>query len=187
MTTGENNEQTVYIPLTRGKYAMVDGEDYARLAPYSWHAFHDKKDGRWLAARGERLRRDGRSITRNVWMHREILHAPEGVLVEHLNGDGLDNRKTNLQRSTRAERYAKRGKLNTNTSGYCGVTFYARTGRWRAQIRSEGTTVHLGYFATPEDAALAYDRRAREIFGEYAYQNFPDAAAPLDGTGTASR
>jgi len=153
VTTGENNEQTVYIPLTRGKYAVVDGEDYARLAPYSWHAFHDKKDGRWLAVRGERMRRNGRSITRTIWMHREILHAPEGVLVEHLNGDGMDNRKTNLQRSTRAERYAKRGKLNTNTSGYCGVRSGAKARRctWatsrRRRMRPSPTTGGRGRYS----------------------------------------
>lgn len=175
----ENMMDPVRIPLSRRKYAVVDAEDFPRLASYSWHAFHDKKDGRWLAVRGERIRRNGRSITRNVWMHREILHAPAGALVEHLNGDGLDNRKANLQRSTRAERYAKRGKLSTNTSGYCGVTFYARTGKWRAQIRCDGTTVHLGYFTTAEEAAVAYDRKARQVFGEFAHQNFSDTDAVL--------
>ncbi|MDQ6906714.1 MAG: AP2 domain-containing protein [Chloroflexota bacterium] len=170
----EETEAVLRIPLTRGKYALVDAEDFPRLAAYRWHAFHDRKDGRWLAVRGERIRIEGRSVNRNVWMHREILGAPDGMPVEHLNDDGLDNRKANLQRSTRAERYAKRGKLSTNTSGYCGVTFYARTGKWRAQIRCDGTTLHLGYFTTAEEAAVAYDRKARAVFGAFAYQNFPE-------------
>jgi len=179
---GEDTEAVLRIPLTRGKYALVDAEDFPRLAAHSWHAFHDRKDGRWLAVRGERIRIAGRSVNRNIWMHREILDAPAAVLVGHVNGKGLDNRRANLQQSTRAERYAKRGKLGTNTSGYCGVTFYARTGKWRAQIRCDGTTLHLGYFTTAEEAAAAYDRKARAVFGEFAYQNFPEVE-PLPAKG----
>ncbi len=177
MTREENTGEAMRIPLTRGKHALVDAEEYPRLARYSWHAFHDKKDGRWLAVRGERVHVGGHSITRNIWMHRELLDVPAGMLVEHLNGDGLDNRKANVQVTTRAARYAKLGKLSTNTSGYRGVTFYARTGKWRVQIRCDGTTTHIGYFTTAEEAAVAYDRKAREVFGDSAYQNVP-AAAP---------
>lgn len=101
MTREENTGEAMRIPLTRGKYALVDAEDYPRLARYSWHAFHDKKDGRWLAVRGE-------------------------------------------------------------------------TGKWRVQIRCDGATTHIGYFTTAEEAAVAYDRKAREVFGESAYQNAPD-------------
>jgi len=164
-------DDTIRIPLNHRKYAVIDAEDALRIAPYRWHA--QCRDGIWFAARGEWVGQGAGASVRTVWMHRVILDAPPGVGVTHRNGDGLDNRKTNLRLCTRQQRGAKRRRNRNNTSGYRGVSYDAHSGRWKGVLRHGGRYLSLGYFATPEEAARAYDAAAREAFGEFAYRNIP--------------
>jgi len=159
--------------LNHGKFALIDAEDLPRVAPYRWHATHDADTGRWYAERGERLGKGKGARVRTVRMHRAILDAPPGMEVRHRNGDGLDNRKANLVLCTRAQRNTTNRLFRSNTSGYRGVSWFAPAGRWRAKLRHGGTQLHLGYYATAEEGARAYDAKAAELFGVYAYQNFP--------------
>ena len=99
-------------------------------------------------------------------MHRVILNAPPGVEVDHINGNGLDNRRSNLRLATRAQGQANRGRFKSNKSGYKGVHFDKQLGKWKLAFSA--------HFDTAEEAAQMYDRIARIVFGEYAKTNFDE-------------
>jgi hypothetical protein len=153
------------IPLTRGYVALVDDEDYERvMAAGPWCARPDK---RTVYAQRRLPLPGGRQTTQSL--HAFLTGWPQ---VDHNNGDGLDNRKCNLRPATHEQNAANRRLNRNSTSGYKGVTRVR--GRWLAQIQASKKHRHLGYFDSPEDAARAYDRAARELFGAYARPNFPE-------------
>lgn len=151
------------IPLTQNKVAIVDDEDYEWLMQWKWRA---KKDGRtYYAVRTIWSKR------RDLSMHRLIMGEPEGMEVDHKDGDGLHNWRKNLRVCTHADNLKnKRGKVGG--SGYKGVSFDKRDGIYLARIRVGNKYVHLGSFKDPAKAALAYDKAARFYHGEYAKTNF---------------
>lgn len=161
------------IPLTQGKVALVDDADAAIVAPYKWYASRHR--GTFYA----RTDTGGRLVRRRLAMHRVILGlgAGDGREVDHINGNGLDNRRANLRICTHAENLRNRGPQRNNRSGYKGVSLHP-DGKWTAHISINGSrnVRYLGLFSTPEDAARAYDAAARDLFGEYARLNFPDRA-----------
>lgn len=159
------------IPLTRGYVAIVDAEDYGDLAHFQWHVYLNNEGGGPYAARGLR-RPDGRLTTER--MHRRLL---SGVAeVDHINHNGLDNRRSNLRSVTRRQNAQNRsGPTARNKSGYRGVSWFKPRQKWRAQISIEGRVTYLGLFDTAEAAARAFDAAAHEHHGEYAgYLNFPN-------------
>jgi hypothetical protein len=152
------------IPLTQGQYAIVDPEDYEELARHKWYAV--RKDGKFYAVRS---RKNG-----NLKMHRVIIGALEGEIVDHKNGNGLDNRKANVRFATAQQNgWNKRKQRSNCSSKYKGVSWEKKRNQWRARITFKGRVVHLGRFDTEEDAARACDAKARELFGEFAWLNFP--------------
>jgi len=159
------NDEIRYIPLTRGKYAIVDAADYAWLSPHKWFATGDESRGFYAA------RRDGNRV---VLMHRAIMNAPEGAVVDHINHNSLNNRRGNLRLCTQKQNSRSAGPNRRGSSRFKGVYFLKRTGKWLATIGYHGKTIHLGSFDDEIEAAKAYDRKARELFGEFAYLNFPD-------------
>ncbi len=166
-------EGVARVPLNHGKEALIDVADLPRVAAHRWYVACE--DGRWRAQRGERVEEGGRTRVRIIRMASFILGAPPGVHVAHVNGDGLDNRRANLRLSTPREDGARRRLNRNNTSGYRGVSWHAPLGKWRAGIVRRPLKLHIGYYATAEEAARAYDDKARELFGDGAYQNFPTA------------
>lgn len=152
-----------FIPLTQGKFAIVDAEDYDRLSQYQWYA--SKCKNTFYA-----LRHTGRAT---IVMHRQIMHAPKGVLCDHKNHNGLDNRKTNLRLCTNAQNSFNRKPKTNGTSKYKGVCWHKSNRKWSARVSCNGRLYNLGYFDNQIDAAIAYDRKAEQIFGEFAYLNFP--------------
>ena len=151
------------IPLTQGKVAIVDDEDYERLKGYSWQ--YNRKRGyaqRIAEKNGKRAA---------VYLHREIMQPPPGMQVDHINGDKLDNRRNNLRIVTNQQNQYN-SKSRKGISKYKGVSWHKTAGKWRAYIGVDGKFKHLGLFTDEKEAALAYDRAARELFGEYAKTNF---------------
>jgi hypothetical protein len=157
------------IQLTQGKYALVDDADYEWLSQWLW--FADSNGRHWYAVRNLRSASDGKRGI--VSMHREILDIAPQLVVDHINGDGLDNRRCNLRPATPGENLCNRGATKSNKSGYKGIEMDKRNSRWRAVIRMNGIRKRLGVFDTAEDAARAYDAAAKELHGEFAWLNFP--------------
>jgi len=156
------------IPLTNGKGSTIVDADYT---PSSWQ---------WYIHRGYRTeyarRTEGKG---HIFLHREIMANMLGrplelsEQVDHINGDGLDNRRANLRLATNTENQHNSRKPKTNTSGYKGVYWYKPTQKWCARIRVNGQRLHLGYFADPVAAARMYDRAALYFHGEFYRANFP--------------
>lgn len=158
------------ISLTRGKIALVDLVDFDRLAQFSWYAIKGRKPECFYACR--QYRENGHQYV--ILMHREILNASPDELVDHIKtGATLDNRRYNLRKATYAQNGINRGINGNNASGFKGVWLHLQTGKWRAGIRVSGKSISLGLYVEKEDAAVAYDRAAFEMFGEFAYLNFP--------------
>lgn len=158
----EFSNKVMQINLSKGKVALVDAEDYERVSSLRWHA--KKKGKTWYAMRsvpkGSRYE-NGEPKYKACYMHRLIMGAPEGIEVDHENGDGLDNRRSNLRLATKSQNQQNQPLLHgANTSGYRGVSKHSLCTKWRAEIK-------CGL------AARAYDSKARELFGEYARLNFP--------------
>jgi len=147
------------IPLTQGKFAIVDDEDFEWLSSYSW-SFHHAGYAQRGDISGGKLRM--------VFMHRQILGTPKGVDTDHVNGDGLDNRKSNLRKATRSENLYNQGVPAHNTTGFKGVCFNKRCGKFQAEIRVSGKPRRLGLFVTKEEAHAAYCMAAKKLHGKFA-------------------
>jgi len=158
------------IRFSGPRYAKVDPEDYERLAAYEWYYIKGKHN--FYAARASPVPKSGK--TRIVSMHRDVIDVPEGMLVDHVNRDSVDNRKANLRPATHAQNACNRKKFRAGTSKYKGVTFRKASGKWAARICTERKHIHLGCFENESDAAKAYDNAARKYHGEFAALNFPD-------------
>ncbi len=159
---------TSEIPLSRGLVAVVDDEDYGRLVSIGpWHAHRSGRN--FYASRSAWV--NGRC--RTIRMHNLITGQP---YIDHVNGNGLDNRRVNLRQATHIQNMRNRRTGSNNTSGFKGVGLHR--GRWQARIWVAGSMKSLGLFATPEMAARAYDAAAVELFGEFARLNLPDRITP---------
>jgi hypothetical protein len=160
------------IPLTQGQFAIVDAEDYEKLAGYKWCAVKTRRI--WYAERSAQLT-VGKHRQYHISMHRQIMNKPKGLFVDHINHNGLDNRKANLRIVTQKQNCWNQRKHRGNfSSQYRGVLFNNRGGRWQSAITCEGRKMFIGYFDDEKSAAKAYDDRAREMYGEFAAPNFPE-------------
>lgn len=162
------------IPLTQGKFAAVDDEDFEKLNQHKWYAYNANRAGlklqaTWYAVR-QAPRENGKQHT--IWMHREILGLSDSaVQVDHWNGNGLDNRRQNIRSATRGQNQQNRRKTLGCSSRFKGVYWEKLRGRWRAEIRIAGKLHFLGYFVNEDLAATAYAQAAKEHFGEFALVN----------------
>ncbi len=157
------------ILLTQGKVAIVDDEDYGRLSMHKWHVQYIPANGTYYAMRGVR---DGERH-KSLGMHREILDAPEGTCVDHINHDPLDNRRANLRFCTHAGNMRNRVKHCQSSSRFKGVWLNKPRAKWRAGLKVNGQSVMVGTYGDEIEAAQAYDEAALHYFGEFASLNFP--------------
>jgi len=157
----------VLIPLTQGKTAVIDDEDHPLIAQHKWHAVFDHKQ-RWYANTNVRVEGKRRSLQ----MQALILGTKGG---DHIDGDGLNNRRSNLRVATPLQNARNKSKKKSPSScPHKGVTWNKRAGRWKAVICANYKEIHLGYFTDSVEAARAYDTAALKLHGEFAKVNFPD-------------
>lgn len=167
--TGDNTMK--HIPLTQGKFAIVDDEDYEWLNQW-----------KWCAMKSGSGHRAGRSIKINgKWkihsMSRIIVNAPDHLLVDHKNHIIHDSRRSNLRLCTSSQNCANQLRKTGGASKYKGVgydTSRKRNKRWVARLNYCGKYINLGRFLMEIEAAKSYDAKAKEVYGEFAYLNFKE-------------
>lgn len=155
------------ISLTQGQYAIVDDEDFKELNKHRWCTYYNKNRDTYIAKRNSK-KVNGKQ--KSILMAREIIGAKKGEYVDHKNHDTLDNRKCNLRICTHQQNDMNRLPDKNTSSKYKGVTWERK--RWRVRITINGELIHLGCFHDEISAAKAYDKKAREAFGKFAYLNF---------------
>lgn len=154
------------IPLTRGQIALVDDEDYERLAKWKWYAA-PSSSGCWYARRRDKSRKI-------VHMHQFLLTGKlgPGLKPDHKDGNGLNNQKSNLRPATQLQNSHNQKLCSDSASGYKGVSWSASKNKWQATIRINKRSTYIGRFKRKVDAAVAYDTAAQIHFGEFARLNF---------------
>lgn len=153
------------IPLTQAKSALVDDEDYNALMQFKWYVACNKKT--FYAARHLR--------GGTHFMHRQIMGLIPGDkrTIDHRDGNQLNNQKSNLRFCTQRQNCRNQKPRKGCSSRYKGVSWEAGCGKWRAIIKNQNKPQDVGYFKNEIDAARAYDQKAKELFGEFAWLNFP--------------
>lgn len=170
------------IPLPDGTFALVDPEDFARFGHLRW-CLKRKKDKPGQVYVQRTVVRDG--IKTAVALHREIMAAKPGELVDHRDGNTRDNRRSNLRICTPRENTTNITKsANQKRGGFKGVGWHKKAKKWQAHIcagdvkaNGKRRQIYLGLFQSPAAAARAYDAAALKYFGEFAALNFPTEAA----------
>lgn len=157
------------IPLTRGMVALVDDCDYEELMKYKWNA--QKGGNSYYAGR----RAGKRTSNKSNLMHRYIMGDVKGTLCDHIDGNGLNNQKSNLRIANKQENGWNRKKAKNCISKFKGVTWHRKIHKWVASIILWENGIrkrkHIGCYEAEIDAALAYDAKARECFKEFAHPN----------------
>jgi hypothetical protein len=148
------------LPLSQDKFAIVDAEDYEQLSQYKWHV--SKSTRTFYASRNK----SRKTCRREMYMDRLIINVPPGMFVDHIDHNGLNNRRSNLRLCTPQQNARNHRPQLRGSSKYKGVS-------WR-QVWHNKKSVHLGYFKNEIDAAKAYDKAAKKFFGKFAYLNFPE-------------
>lgn len=158
-----------YVPLTKGYEAVIDVADVKNVAKWNWQANPDRRANGTI--RTVYAQRSGPTLNGKqplVQMHRALLLPPDGSYVDHIDGDGLNNRRSNLRLATKEQNGYNARTPITNTSGLKGVSWDGESGKWRAQIMHNGKKVNLGRFLSREEAYLAYCNASAIMRGEFA-------------------
>ncbi len=155
------------IPLTKGLFARVSDEDYDELVKYKWHIHKITNRYGFIA---------DREIAHNksISMHRVVMNAQKGQMVDHIDHDTLNNQRENLRFCTNAENHYNMKPQSGRTSKYKGVSWENWSHRWAVSIKYKGHGYNLGRYDEEIDAAYAYDKKAKVFFGQFACLNFPD-------------
>lgn len=165
-------EVPLYGKKCAGRVALIDDIDIDLVMAYRWYGYHDDRtvNDNWYAA--HRPYTPGIGLGKTIYMHRLVLGATD--MVDHINHNGLDNRRANLRCVNNTQnQWNRQGNCVSTTSRYKGVSL-SRAGRWYVRCCAHGKVSYGGCFNDEIEAALAYDELARELHGEYACLNFPD-------------
>ena len=164
----EDRVEAAQIPLSGDHVALVDAADLSTVSKFKWSA---AVRGRRIYAQRSRKHGDPSLLHRFIMINAGLLSQRDEV--DHVNGNGLDNRRRNLRASSRTQNLANMLKRRVPCSSrYKGVWFFRRHGLWMAGIQFKGQRHHLGYFASEHEAAMEYDFAAKAIFGRFPYTNF---------------
>lgn len=155
------------IPLSQGFSAVIDAADYDRVSKSIWSVSRAK----WTNYACRAVKRGGKNVM--IQMHREIMEPKEGQQVDHINHNGLDNRRQNLRLCSNCQN-SRNTRSRPGTSVFKGVCFDKASRNWTAQITVNGKKKHLGNFREEVDAALAYDKAAKANFGAFSILNFKE-------------
>lgn len=150
------------IPLTMGLHAIVDDEDYKNLVQFKWVTISSGYSGRYEHYKNE---------TTIHLMHRQIMKCPDGMVIDHKNGNKLDNLKNNLRVCTRSQNQSNRKISTRNKSGFKGVSWQGRDNKWLSLIIVNKKRKQIGLFDCKIEAAKAYNLAAEKYFGEFALFN----------------
>ncbi|CAK9254158.1 unnamed protein product [Sphagnum jensenii] len=161
------------IRLSFFKYTRISDEDYGRVSYAPWWEHVDRDTDRSYAYTYHYYTdKSGNRQRRKIYLHRLITNCPPHYVVDHRDRDGLNNQRWNLRISTHSQNRTNSPHHTDNLTGFKGVSLSSSRNTWRARIHYQGVDYELGRYATAEEAALAYDAKARELFGIYAWQNF---------------
>lgn len=149
------------IDLRNGTYAVVDDEDYDRLSQFRWNYRNGYAIRELKNQQGKRIR---------TAMHHDIIGRIDGLEVDHINGNRADNRRENLRFATHSQNMANK-IMRQGTSKYKGVCWNKKDKVWIASVEKDGKYYHAGSYHNEEEAAIAYNKKAWEIFGEFARVN----------------
>ncbi len=151
------------IKLSQGKFALVDDGDYSFLSQWKWCA----KEGNntFYAVRTDCI--TGRIIR----MHRVLLDVPNGIYADHVDMNGLNNQRLNIRLCTKSQNNCNRGTQSNNTSGYKGVNWHKKSKLFQVNIAYKNKQIYLGCYKSKHEAAKAYNKKALELHGEFAFQN----------------
>lgn len=162
----EEMRDTLEVPLHTGQTLIIEKRDLWVFTYWRW-SVRQHHSGNTYLHRKER----GRA----VHFHREIIAAPDEFVVDHINGNGLDNRRSNLRLATRTQNNWNRAFQRDKGTGFMGVSFHRASGLWRARLKVGDTAERTSYHQTPEEAAKARDAMALQARGEFAALNFHQA------------
>ncbi len=152
-----------YVPLTQGKFSLIDSDDIGLLGAFNWSANRNKSTGGFYARRGQRR---GQKGTKTIPMHSSVCVARDGCAVDHRNGNTLDNRRENLREADRIQNARNSRISSRNSSGFKGV--YASGSKYQAQIKANGKQIYLGTYDTAEAANEIRKNAAAIHHGEFA-------------------
>ena len=156
-----------YVPLTNGGFAFVDRQDYDEIMIFKW--YKEKIGNTWYA-----ISKSHQKDNYRLYMHRALMRLQKGdrKKVDHINGNGLDNRRHNLRITTQSDNIANQKKQIRNTSGYIGVSYNKNARKYQSYITIDRKRIHLGYFFDPETAAVLYDVAVNKLRGSQCRKNF---------------
>lgn len=149
-----------YVTLTQGYEAIIDASDAQLIGGHNWYA-------QLIAGLIYACTNKYSPKRKLIYLHRFIMADPYGFLIDHIDGNGLNNRKNNLRKATVSQNQQNRGVPKNNTTGFKGVCFSTRQNKYKSSIKVNGTLCHLGFYDTPEEAHASYCRASLEMHPEF--------------------